>query len=54
MKWNPPFYFIIFLTGACACFLNTVTAQFKEENFVRYTTRDGLSDNYITCLQQDD
>lgn len=54
MKWNASFSFIIFLTGACTCFLNTATAQYEEENFVRYTTRDGLSDNYITCLQQDD
>jgi hypothetical protein len=34
--------------------LTPVSAQYSEENFIRYTTKDGLSDNYITCLQQDD
>jgi ligand-binding sensor domain-containing protein/two-component sensor histidine kinase len=29
-------------------------AQFEDSTFVRYTIKDGLSDNYITALQQDD
>jgi two-component sensor histidine kinase len=29
-------------------------AQYEEKDFVRYTVKEGLSDNYITCLQQDD
>jgi ligand-binding sensor domain-containing protein/two-component sensor histidine kinase len=29
------------------------SAQYDEKDFVRYTVKDGLSDNYITCLQQD-
>jgi ligand-binding sensor domain-containing protein/two-component sensor histidine kinase len=28
-------------------------AQYEEKDFIRYTVKDGLSDNYITCLQQD-
>ncbi|MBL0182074.1 MAG: hypothetical protein IPP96_07185 [Chitinophagaceae bacterium] len=34
--------------------LHLANAQYEEKNFVRYTVKDGLSDNYITCLQQDD
>lgn len=29
-------------------------AQYEEKNFTTYTIKDGLSDNGITCLQQDD
>lgn len=36
------------------CFLAPARAQYEEKDFVRYTVKDGLSDNYITCLQQDD
>ena len=28
--------------------------QFTESNFIRYSVKDGLSDNYIKCLQQDE
>jgi ligand-binding sensor domain-containing protein/two-component sensor histidine kinase len=31
-----------------------VTAQYADKDFTRYSVRDGLSDNNITCLQQDD
>jgi ligand-binding sensor domain-containing protein/two-component sensor histidine kinase len=31
-----------------------VAAQYDDSAFVRYTAKEGLSDNYITCLQQDD
>ncbi|HZV69691.1 MAG TPA: histidine kinase [Saprospiraceae bacterium] len=30
-----------------------VIAQYSDENFVRYTVKDGLSDNNITCIDQD-
>lgn len=30
-----------------------VSAQYEEKDFIRYTVKDGLNDNYITCLQQD-
>ncbi len=29
-------------------------AQFDEKDFIRYTVKEGLTGNYITCLQQDD
>ncbi len=29
-------------------------AQYKESDFIRYTSKEGLSSNYIYCLQQDD
>lgn len=29
-------------------------AQYAKEDFVRYTVKDGLSDNNVTCIQQDD
>lgn len=28
-------------------------AQYSSENFIRYTSKDGLSDNYVTAIQQD-
>lgn len=36
------------------CFLLPVRAQYEEKDFTRYTVKEGLSDNYITGLQQDD
>lgn len=30
-----------------------VSAQFDAENFIRYTSGDGLSDNFVTSVQQD-
>ncbi len=41
----------------CSCifsFTSTCFAQYDEKDFIRYTVKDGLSDNYIKCLQQDD
>ncbi len=35
-------------------FTTTGFAQYEEKDFTRYTVKDGLSDNYIKCLQQDD
>jgi ligand-binding sensor domain-containing protein len=43
-----------FLFILTAFLLHTATAQYEEKNFIRYTVKDGLSDNYITCLQQDE
>ena len=34
-------------------FAHTARAQYEEKDFVRYAVKNGLSDNYITCLQQD-
>lgn len=31
-----------------------LSAQYANEDFVRYTVKEGLSDNNVTCLQQDD
>lgn len=33
--------------------LHSAKSQYEEKDFVRYTVKNGLSDNYITCLQQD-
>src|SRR4249920_3205639 len=29
-------------------------AQYKESDFISYTVKEGLSSNYVNCLQQDD
>ncbi|MBK9104647.1 MAG: histidine kinase [Saprospiraceae bacterium] len=31
-----------------------LSAQYTKDDFVRYTVKDGLSDNNVTCIQQDD
>ena len=31
-----------------------LAAQYAEENFIRYTVKEGLSDNNVTCIQQDE
>lgn len=36
------------------CLICTALAQYREKDFTRYTVKDGLSDNYINCFQQDD
>ncbi len=46
---------ILFITIFCLlCICISTNAQYDEKNFTRYTVRDGLSDNNINCLQQDD
>ena len=32
----------------------TARAQYEEKSFTHYTVKDGLSDNHINCLQQDE
>ena len=44
------FYFTICSLVSNACSF----AQYDEKNFVRYTVKDGLSDNNVTALQQDE
>ena len=44
------FYNILF----ALLFIQIAHAQYSEADFTRYTVKDGLNDNYITCLQQDD
>jgi len=39
---------------ALLCCLQTIRAQYEEKNFTRYSVKDGLSDNGIYCVQQDD
>ena len=31
-----------------------VKAQYEEKDFVRYTVKEGLSEDFVTCLNQDD
>ncbi|MEO7445109.1 MAG: histidine kinase [Ferruginibacter sp.] len=45
------FYTVLFTSLA---FISLCTAQYKEQNFICYTVKDGLSDNYITSIKQDD
>ncbi len=40
--------------AAVALFIQPIKAQYEEKDFVQYTAKDGLSDNYITSIQQDD
>ncbi|MBC7886903.1 MAG: histidine kinase [Ferruginibacter sp.] len=42
----------ILITVLCIAF--TATAQYEEKNFTHYTVKDGLSDNLINCMQQDE
>lgn len=35
-------------------FLHPASAQYEEKDFVHYTVREGLSENYITCINQDE
>ncbi len=44
----------IFLISLLLFFFQTSQAQFDEKDFVRYTVKNGLSDNYITSFLQDD
>ncbi|MBA2501189.1 MAG: histidine kinase [Chitinophagaceae bacterium] len=43
------FLFISFLAN-----LFCIAQSFNEKDFIHYTIKDGLVDNYITCLQQDE
>ena len=45
-------YFYCLFPGLLCC-LQTI-AQYEEKNFIRYSVKDGLSDNAIRCLQQDE
>jgi len=49
---------LVFMHKALLCsllifFLHTANAQYEEKDFVHYTVKEGLSENYITCLIQD-
>lgn len=44
----------LYLFSFILLFIQTARGQYEEKNFVRYSVKEGLSDNYITCLQQDD
>ncbi len=37
-----------------SCINLPAQSKYEEKNFTRYTVKDGLSDNSITCLRQDD
>ncbi|MFN8290287.1 MAG: histidine kinase [Chitinophagaceae bacterium] len=46
------FYWFFILLLLCSSL--PAAAQYEEKNFTRYTVKDGLSDNTISCLRQDD
>lgn len=35
-------------------FIPEINAQLSERDFIHYTVKDGLSDNTINCIAQDD
>ena len=35
-------------------FLPEINAQVAEGDFIRYSVKDGLSDNSVSCIEQDD
>ena len=45
---------VLLLCSCMVSFISACFAQYEEKDFIRYTVKDGLSDNYIKCLQQDD
>ncbi len=48
-----PYKAFLCLLSLLISIVQTCLAQYEESDFVRYSVKDGLSDNYITCLQQD-
>ncbi len=44
----------ILLFSGALLLLFSAWGQYEEKDFVRYTVREGLSENYITCLGQDE
>ncbi|MFZ1313501.1 MAG: two-component regulator propeller domain-containing protein, partial [Chitinophagaceae bacterium] len=53
MQPNFPYKTFLCLLSFLTSIIQPCLAQYEESDFVRYTVKDGLSDNYITCLQQD-
>ncbi len=53
MQPNFPYKTFLCLLSFLTSIVQPCLAQYEESDFVRYTVKDGLSDNYITCLQQD-
>lgn len=53
MKLSIEFFFSFFCTAFCSLCCFVCNAQYQENNFARYTTRDGLNDNYINNIYQD-
>jgi ligand-binding sensor domain-containing protein/two-component sensor histidine kinase len=53
MHLNKIINFVLLFCSCLISFTSTCFAQYEEKDFTRYTVKDGLSDNYIKCLQQD-
>jgi len=53
MKRRPVTIFV-FTVALNLCIGFSAKAQYEEKNFTMYTIKDGLSNNGITCLHQDD
>ncbi len=49
-------YYIRFSVLTAACWLSALSAkaQYNEKDFIRYSVENGLSNNSVTCIQQDD
>ena len=46
--------YLLYLLFCVVSFMPPAVAQYTENNFVRYTVKNGLTDNYIISVQQDD
>ena len=51
---------LLCFNNCCSFFLSVILlfatqakAQYEEKNFIHYSVKQGLGENYITCLQQD-
>jgi len=47
-------YRLLLLFSFVACLVLESTGQYDEKDFTRYSVKDGLSDNPVSCIQQDD
>lgn len=43
---------LLFILTYMVCLQNTA-AQYDERDFIRYAVKNGLSDNYVNTVQQD-
>src|SRR5688572_21918524 len=46
-------YRVLFIFFLLLTYGNVIAQSYEEKNFRHYTTKDGLSDNYVSGLEQD-
>ena len=54
--WGLPHYLVCRSVAMCMAlfFVKVSNAQYDQHDFVHYTINEGLSDNNISCINQDD